>query len=107
VKLAISLHAPDQELRNRLMPIAKAYPLDGLMTTIDEYVRATDNRIFYEYIMIKGVTDTPELARELVALLSGRLAHVNLIPYNPNPVIDFLESDVKNIQLFKQILEKG
>ncbi|MDR0650340.1 MAG: hypothetical protein LBG59_02815 [Candidatus Peribacteria bacterium] len=53
------------------------------------------------------MTDTPELAHELVALLSGRLAHVNLIPYNPNPVIDFLESDIKSIQLFKQLLEKG
>lgn len=53
VKLAISLHAPNQELRNQLMPIAKRYPLDELMETIDAYVKATDNRIFYEYIMIK------------------------------------------------------
>jgi 23S rRNA (adenine2503-C2)-methyltransferase len=51
------------------MPIAKAYPLNELMTTIDEYVRATDNRIFYEYIMIKGTTDTPTLAHQLVDLL--------------------------------------
>ncbi|MDR2190538.1 MAG: 23S rRNA (adenine(2503)-C(2))-methyltransferase RlmN [Candidatus Peribacteria bacterium] len=107
VKLALSLHAPHQVLREKLMPIAKAYPLPALMEVIDEYVAATDNRIFYEYIMIKGITDTPALAHELVSLLAGRLAHVNLIPYNPNPVLDFLESDVKNIQLFKQILEKG
>jgi 23S rRNA (adenine2503-C2)-methyltransferase len=53
VKLAISLHAPNQELRNQLMPIAAKYPLDELMKTIDDYVHATDNRIFYEYIMIK------------------------------------------------------
>jgi len=53
VKLAISLHAPNQELRNQLMPIAAKYPLNELMKTIDEYVQATDNRIFYEYIMIK------------------------------------------------------
>ena len=107
MKLAISLHAPNQVLRNRIMPVAKAYPLDELMGVIEEYVRATDNRIFYEYIMIKGVTDTPELARELVILLRGKLAHVNLIPYNANPVLDFLESEAKSIQLFKQILEKG
>ncbi|MDR0607634.1 MAG: 23S rRNA (adenine(2503)-C(2))-methyltransferase RlmN [Candidatus Peribacteria bacterium] len=107
VKLAISLHAPNQDLRNRLMPIAKAYPLDQLMTTIDEYVHATDNRIFYEYIMIKGITDPPDLAHQLVALLHGKLAHVNLIPYNVNPAVDFLESDMKSMQLFKQILEKG
>lgn len=107
VKLAISLHAPDQELRNSIMPIAKAYPLDQLMQAIDEYVIATDNRIFYEYIMIKGITDTPELAHQLVQLLKWRLAHVNLIPYNPNPVIDFLESDPAAIKKFKEILEKG
>jgi 23S rRNA (adenine2503-C2)-methyltransferase len=107
VKLAISLHAPNQELRNRIMPIAKTYPLDQLMLVIDEYVEATDNRIFYEYIMIKGITDTPELARQLVGLLQGRLAHVNLIPYNPNPVLDFLESDVATVKKFKDILEKG
>ncbi|MDR2541481.1 MAG: hypothetical protein LBD11_07145 [Candidatus Peribacteria bacterium] len=107
MKLAISLHAPNQELRNRIMPIAKAYPLEQLMEVIDEYVLATDNRIFYEYIMIKGITDLPELAYQLVGLLRGKLAHVNLIPYNANPVIDFLESDAKSIQLFKQILEKG
>ena len=107
VKLAISLHAPNQELRNKIMPIAKAYPLDQLMQVIDEYVEATDNRIFYEYIMIKGITDTPELARQLVGVLQGRLAHVNLIPYNPNPVLDFLESDAAAIRKFKDILEKG
>jgi 23S rRNA (adenine2503-C2)-methyltransferase len=107
VKLAISLHAPNQELRNRIMPIAKSYPLDVLMKTIDEYVSATDNRIFYEYIMIKGITDMPELAHQLADLLHRRLAHVNLIPYNPNPVIDFLESDAKSMQTFKNILEKG
>jgi 23S rRNA (adenine2503-C2)-methyltransferase len=89
------------------MPIAKAYPLSALMQVINEYVAATDNRIFYEYIMIKGITDTPELARELVTLLAGKLAHINLIPYNPNPVINFLESSAATIEQFKQILEKG
>jgi 23S rRNA (adenine2503-C2)-methyltransferase len=107
VKLAISLHAPNQELRNRIMPVAKAYPLEPLMEAIEEYVAATDNRIFYEYIMIKGITDTPELAHQLVDLLRGKLAHLNLIPYNANPVIDFLESEKGSIQLFKAILEKG
>jgi 23S rRNA (adenine2503-C2)-methyltransferase len=107
VKLAISLHAPHQGLRQKLMPIAQTYPLEALMQVLDEYVAVTDNRIFYEYIMIKGMTDTLELARELVDLLRGRLAHVNLIPYNPNPVIDFLESDRGAMMKFKQILEKG
>lgn len=107
VKLAISLHAPNQTLRDKLMPIAKAYPLDDLMNTIDAYVKVTKNRIFYEYIMIKDMTDKPELAKQLVVLLKGRLAHVNLIPYNTNPMIDLSESDVGVIEAFKNILEKG
>lgn len=105
VKLAISLHAPNQELRDRLMPIAKAYPLDELNKAISEYVNATDNRIFYEYIMIKDVTDKPELAKQLAAFLKKKLAHVNLIPYNTNPAIDYVESDNASIQKFKKILE--
>ena len=107
VKLAISLHAPNQALRERIMPIARKYKLKELMNTIDDYVRNTDNRIFYEYIMIAWITDTPTLASELAGLLSGKLAHVNLIPYNANPVIDLKESSEKNIQNFKRILEKG
>lgn len=107
VKLAISLHAPNQILRDKLMPIAKAYPLDELMKTIDAYVKVTKNRIFYEYIMIKDMTDKPELAKQLVTLLKNRLAHVNLIPYNTNPLIDLTESDVTVIETFKDILEKG
>lgn len=106
VKLAISLHAPNQELRSKIMPIAKAYPLDDLMKTIDEYVKVTDNRIFYEYIMIKDVTDKPELAKQLCHLLRGRLSHVNLIPYNMNPAIKLEESDMKTIRNFQEILEK-
>ncbi|MFA7717087.1 MAG: 23S rRNA (adenine(2503)-C(2))-methyltransferase RlmN, partial [Candidatus Absconditabacterales bacterium] len=100
VKLAISLHAPNQQLRDTLMPIAKKYPLDELMKTIDNYVKATDNRIFYEYIMIKNVTDKLELAHELACLLRGRLAHVNLIAYNQNPAIDLQESDTKQMRKF-------
>ena len=107
MKLAISLHAPNQELRNQIMLIGKAYPLESLMQTIDRYVKATDNRIFYEYIMIKNLTDKPELAHQLVKLLKGRLAHVNLIPYNENPAIDLKESSKADIQKFKQILEEG
>lgn len=105
VKLAISLHAPNQELRNQLMPIAAKYPLDELMQTIDDYVQATDNRIFYEYIMIKWITDKPELAKELAKLLRGRLAHVNLIAYNTNPAIDLEESSKSQMYKFKEILE--
>jgi len=107
VKLAISLHAPNQALRDKLMPAAKVYPIESLDKVLREYVRASDNRIFYEYIMIKDVTDKPELAKELVTLLKGKLAHVNLIPYNTNPAILLTESDTATIQAFKKTLEIG
>ena len=107
VKLAVSLHAPNQELRERIMPIAKRFKLNELMKIIDKYVEITDNRIFYEYIMISWITDKAELANELVELLKNRLAHVNLIPYNANPVINLKESSEKDIKNFKRILEKG
>jgi len=107
VKLAISLHAPNQALRDKLMPIAKAYPLEALERVLSDYVKASDNRIFYEYIMIKNMTDKPELARELVTMLRRKLAHVNLIPYNTNPAISLTESDAAATQTFKKILEEG
>ncbi len=106
VKLAISLHAPNQALRDKLMPVAKVYPLESLNKVLSDYVRASDNRIFYEYIMIKNMTDTPELAAQLVTMLRGKLAHVNLIPYNTNPAIDLKESDDQSMQQFKKVLEK-
>ena len=89
------------------MPIAKAYPIEALERVLSDYVKASDNRIFYEYIMIKNMTDKPELAKELVHMLRRKLAHVNLIPYNTNPAINLIESDVKTIQAFKKILEEG
>lgn len=106
VKLAISLHAPNQALRDKIMPVAKAYPLDALEKVLSEYVKSSDNRIFYEYIMIKWMTDKPELAKELVTMLKRKLAHVNLIPYNTNPAISLEESDAKTMQTFKKILEE-
>lgn len=105
VWLAISLHSADQKTRERIMPIAKAVKLDELMSSIKEYVHATGNRIFYEYILIKWITDTKDQAEKLVKLLKFEFAHVNLIPYNENPAIDLKESDEKTIAEFKEILE--
>ena len=76
------------------------------MHAIDDYVAATDNRIFYEYIMIKDKTDSQDLAYEFADLLRGKLAHVNLIPYNENPAIALEETSEKQIWKFKEILEK-
>lgn len=81
--LAISIHAPNDEVRKSIMPVDHTYNLDKLMTALDEYVAKTNKRIFYEYIMLNGVNDNIKLAYELGKLLKWRLAHVNFIPYNP------------------------
>jgi 23S rRNA (adenine2503-C2)-methyltransferase len=106
-KLAISLHAPDQELRQKIVPNAKVNEMEELMNVLDEYVKATDNRLFYEYIMIHGITDGEENANKLIKLLKGQLCHVNLIPYNENPTVDFKESSTNQIRKFKDILQNG
>lgn len=80
--LAISLHAPNDEIRKTIMPVDHTYNLDKLMTSLDKYVEKTNKRIFYEYIMINWVNDNIKLAYELWELLKGKLAHVNFIPYN-------------------------
>jgi len=81
--LAISLHAPNDEIRKSIMPVDQTYPLKDLMKSLDEYVEKTNKKVFYEYIMINGVNDNIKLAHELWKLLKWRLAHVNFIPYNP------------------------
>ena len=83
VSLAVSLHAPNDEIRKKIMPVDHTYPLKDLMNALDEYVDKTNKRIFYEYIMINWVNDNIKLAYELWELLKWRLAHVNFIPYNP------------------------
>jgi 23S rRNA (adenine2503-C2)-methyltransferase len=107
VMLALSLHAPNQQLREKLIPtISKRFTLELLMQAIDRYTEATGNRIFYEYIMIKDMTDTPQLAHELGHLLQHRPGHVNLIPYNPNPAMPDLEESPRQIILdFQSILQ--
>ena len=80
--LAISLHAPNDEIRSKIMPVDHTYPLKDLMVSLDNYVEKTNKRIFYEYIMINGVNDDIKLAHELGKLLEWKLAHVNFIPYN-------------------------
>lgn len=106
--LAISLHAPNDEIRKSIMPVDHTYDLKTLMESLDAYVEKTNKRIFYEYIMINGVNDHIKLADELGKLLQGRLAHVNFIPYNPGegtggtyaPTPRFI------IEKFQKILEK-
>ena len=83
VNLSISLHAPDDSLRNALMPINSAFNLKNLLSAGDDYAKITGRRVTYEYILLGGVNDTEEHARKLAKILSGQLANVNLIPFNP------------------------
>jgi 23S rRNA (adenine2503-C2)-methyltransferase len=108
--LAISLHAPDDEIRKQIMPVNNNYPLSELMKSLDEYTRVTNKRVFYEYIMIQWVNDDLSLAYKLAELLKGKLAHVNFIPYNP---WEWSSSDWYKptsrliIEKFQKILEKA
>ena len=83
VGLAVSLHAPDEALRERLIPTAHRYPLPAIIAACREYVARTGRRVTFEYCLMAGVNDAPEQARALAALLDGVLCHVNIIPVNP------------------------
>lgn len=80
--LAISLHAPNDNIRSKIMPVNNTYPIEKLMEALDNYTKKTNKRVFYEYIMINWVNDNIKLAYELWNLLKWKLAHVNFIPYN-------------------------
>lgn len=109
VSLAVSLHAPNDTARARIMPVENTYPIDKLMESLDRYVAKTNKRIFYEYIMISGITDRIEYARELATLLKDRMSHVNFIPYNPGEGImgqGMLPTSKLIIAKFQHELEK-
>ncbi len=110
VSLAVSLHAPNDETRKSIMPVENTYPLADLMASLDRYVEKTNKRVFYEYIMISGVTDHPRFATELAELLRGRLAHVNFIPYNPGEGImgnGMLPTSKLLVKKFQDTLERA
>lgn len=107
VRLAISLHSADQKVRESLIPVAKKYNLNDLREILWEYLAKTGIRLFYEYIMIDSVTDTADLAKQLVKFIGKHDVHVNLIPYNENPASSFKESSQANIDAFKDILVKN
>ena len=107
VNLSISLHAPNDELRKKLMPVAKAYSIEQLMTACKEYTEKTSRRITFEYSLFAGVNDTPECARELVKLLKGGLYHVNLISANKVPGTVFQSASPNKVKQFRDILTSG
>lgn len=107
VNLAVSLHAPNNELRNKIMPINKVYPLDELMKCIKYYISLTNRRVTFEYIMLKDVNDTKECALELCSLVKGLNCYINLIPYNETNNIQFKRSESVKINEFYDILKKN
>jgi len=110
VNLAISLHAPNNETRTSIMQINRAYPLERLMDAVDYYLKETNRRITFEYIMLQGVNDTPEHAQQLADLLKDKkkLTYVNLIPYNTVEEHNLYQRSTKKDTLaFYDILKKN
>ena len=105
VNLAISLHAPNDEVRRKIMPVAEGYTIAELLTVIDEYIAKTRRKVMFEYLLIDGVNDTDEMARELATILKHKLCVVNLIQYNDTGA--FVASSHNRMNRFKEILEKA
>ena len=105
INFAISLHAPNSELRSKLMPINRAYKLPDLMEAIKYYVNRTGRRITFEYGLFGGENDQVEHAEELLALLKGVKCHVNLIPVNYVPERDYVRTPREQIFLFEKTLK--
>ncbi len=107
VNLAISLHAPNDQLRKKIMPIAKVYPLEELIKVLKAYINKTHRRLTFEYILLKDINDQEEHALELAKLLKGMNAYVNLIPYNETENLQFHRSSTVQIARFYDILKKN
>lgn len=105
VNLAISLHAPTNELRTKIMPINKAYNIETLIKAVKDYIAITNRRVTFEYILLKEVNDSKENALELSKLLKGMNCYVNLIPYNETSHIEYKRSD--RVMEFYDILKKN
>lgn len=106
--LAISLHAPNDNIRRRIVPVSNKYPIDKLIDACRRYTEHTHRRLTFEYIMLRGVNDNPQDAQELAVLIKGVQAGVNLIPYNPTIVTErYKRPEPQRIQEFRAILEKA
>ncbi len=104
VKLAVSLHAPSDDLRSRLVPLNRRYPVGELIAACRRYVKRTGRRVTFEYCLIKGVNDSDETALALARLVQGLLCHVNVIPLNPTPAAPFERPEPERIERFAEIL---
>ena len=105
VNLAISLHAPSDRVRSTIMPVNRKFDTQALMDACDRYVEKTNRKVFFEYVMLAGVNDTDECARDLAGIMRGHLYHVNLIPYNSTPDGPFAGTDDDRIWKFAAILD--
>ena len=104
--LAVSLHAPNDELRNKLVPVNDNIGIESILAAADEYFKVSGRRVTYEYVLLSGVNDAPEHAQELGRLLKDRISHVNLIPMNEVEGLDFVEPTSPRTNEFVQILEQ-
>lgn len=106
ITLALSLHAPNDEIRKTIMPVANKYALKDVISACDYYFKKTGRRVSYEYSLVAGVNDNIKEAMNLVKLVNGRNIHINLIPVNPIKERDFKQSDKLKIKAFRDFLEK-
>lgn len=106
ITLALSLHAPNDEIRRTIMPVANKYALKDVISACDYYFKKTGRRVSYEYSLVAGINDNIKEAMNLVKLVNGRNIHINLIPVNPIKERDFKQSDKLKIKEFKDFLEK-
>jgi 23S rRNA (adenine2503-C2)-methyltransferase len=108
VALAVSLHAPNDALRDRLVPVNRKYPLRALMAACNRYLeKAPRDFITFEYVMLEGVNDSDQHARELLGIAARVRCKFNLIPFNPFPASEFRRSDAERIRRFAEILQRG
>ena len=107
ITLAVSLHAPNDELRKTMMPIANKYSVDEIMDACRYYILQTGRRISFEYSLVRDVNDSEDCARQLISLVKGMNCHINLIPVNPIKERDYRQSEQKAIHAFKNKLEKN
>ena len=105
VNLAVSLNAPNDELRSRIMPLNNKYKIAELMESVKYYIKKTNRKVMFEYVLIDGLNDSDEIARELVDLLKGILCLVNLIPYNGEPPLK--RPSKITIDVFKKTLREN
>lgn len=104
VNLVLSLHAPNQHIRTKIIPYARKYPLEDILAAMDEYAKLTKRDITYEYVLLAGINDHPDHAQELAHLLKGKQCTVNLIPYNPVIGIHLTRPDKNAIKQFRTVL---